>query len=122
MSEAEALISAVLSSRLPADAGRANLPNRRAVETITLTHEGFTFHLSTGYYEDGGVGEAFVHAEGRNVNSMLANLLKDAAIIVSLARQWGVPVDKMREGVLRDEDGSPATIIGCALDAIRRAG
>ncbi len=106
----------------PEHGGRAHLPNRRAVETITLSHEGYKFDLSTGYYEDGGVGEAFVHAEGRNINSMLANLLKDAAIIVSLARQWGVPIEKMREGVLRDEDGGPATIIGCALDAIRRAG
>ena len=101
---------------------RAHLPNRRASETVTLSHEGLSFDLSTGYYEDGGIGEAFVHARGRNVNSMLTNLLQDAAIIISLARQWGVPIEKMREGVLRDEDGSPATIVGCALDAIRRAG
>jgi hypothetical protein len=107
--------------RTPSSIGRANLPNRRASETTTLTHEGITFDLSTGYYEDGGIGEAFVHARGRNINSMLANILQDAMIIVSLARQWGVPVEKMREGVLRDETGAPTTIIGRALDAIERA-
>ncbi len=101
---------------------RAFLPDRRASETVTMIHDGFKFDLSTGYYEDGGVGEAFVHARGRNVNSTLANIIQDAAIIISLARQWGVPIEKMREGVLRDEDGKPATIIGCALDAVRRAG
>lgn len=101
---------------------REQLPTRRASETVTLTHEGFTFHLSTGFYPDGNAGEAFIHAHGRNVNSMLTNILQDTAIIVSLARQYGVPIAKMREGVLRDEHGSATTIIGCALDAISNSG
>lgn len=100
--------------------GRAHLPNRRPSDTVTLEHEGWPFHLSTGYYEDGGIGEMFIHVHGKSVNSMLANLAQDAAIIISLARQWGVPAEKMKGSVLRDEEGKPTTLIGCALDALTR--
>ena len=78
-------------------------------------------HLATiGYYEDGAVGEVFVNT--RRQSNDAANLARDAALILSIALQYGVPVEELAASVSRVEKngGLPHTIIGSVLDLLVR--
>lgn len=43
---------------------------------------------------------------------------RDAAILASIALQYGVPLDVLRKALLRDQRGNASTPIGTALDLI----
>ena len=43
---------------------------------------------------------------------------KDAAVVCSIALQYGVPVDVIRHALLRDLHGRASSPLGAALDAI----
>lgn len=50
----------------------------------------------------------------------MSELARDTALLISLALQYGIPVEVMRAGVGRSEDGRPHTLAGEALDALAR--
>ena len=101
---------------------REPLPARRRVETIKFDHihpdtHHKTPHLASfGYYHDGRLGEIFIDSK-KQANDV-ANLGRDAAVILSIALQYGVPVDVMQAAVGRTEEGLPHTVIGTALDLL----
>ena len=76
---------------------RKRLPNRRA-------------------FADGGGGEIFIsnHKAGSHLNACV----RDLGIVASLALQFGCSPDTLRNALLRNADGSPATALGAALDII----
>jgi hypothetical protein len=45
----------------------------------------------------------------------------DCAIVISLLLQFGFPIDTIRHALQRDGDGSPATLLGAALNLLRFA-
>jgi hypothetical protein len=98
-------------------AARNRLPHRRAAETIAFEHAGAGFSLTAGYYPDGRVGEVFLNAD--RANSLLDFIAADAAILTSLALQYGAPLDEIRHALKRDSRGEAASPIGAALDQIR---
>jgi len=51
-------------------------------------------------------------------NSLLDFLMSDAAILASLALQYGCPLDDIRHALKRDIRGEAASPIGAALDKI----
>jgi hypothetical protein len=95
---------------------RHRLPHKRACETITFQHAGASFTMTAGRYEDGRIGEAFINAG--HANSALDFLISDAAILLSIALQFGADPDELRHAMKRFGDGSPASPIGAALDRI----
>ena len=95
---------------------RQTLPNRRAAESFTFNHKHRDHRISVGRFDDGRPAEIFL-AEGKSGTDMAA-ITRDTAILVSLALQSGVPLQTMRHGVTRDENGVAASIIGAALDAV----
>jgi hypothetical protein len=95
---------------------RERLPNKRRAETLTFERDGARFEMTTGFYPDNRVGEVFLNAD--RANSLLDFLMSDAAILASLALQYGAPLDEIRHALKRDVRGEAASPIGAALDRI----
>jgi hypothetical protein len=100
----------------PAIAQRERLPNRRSAETLAFDRDNLKYQMTVGHYPDGRIGEVFLNAE--HANSLLDVLAHDAAILASLALQFGCPLDTIRHAIKRDAQGVAASPIGEALDRI----
>ena len=68
------------------------------------------FTVSVSYYDDGRIGEVFIdnHKQG----SAIGTLVRDSAILISFALQYGADIDAIRRAL--SQDGP----IGLAIDAI----
>lgn len=95
---------------------RERVPNRRRCETFEFAHGRITFALSAGYYCDGRLAEIFISAP--QIGSAIEAIARDAAIVTSIALQFGADLAILRAALTRDHDGGPATPLGAALDAI----
>jgi hypothetical protein len=104
------------SADKPAPQSRARLPNRRASQNIAFERDNLKYHMSIGLYPDGRVGEIFLNAE--HANSLLDVLAHDAAILASLALQFGCPLETITHALRRDSQGKAASPIGEALDRV----
>ena len=99
-----------------ANNARDRLPNRRSAITTSFQRDGARFEMTIGHYPDGRPGEIFLAAD--RANSLLDSLMSDAAILASLALQYGAPLDVIRHAVKRDFRGDASSPIGTALDRI----
>ncbi len=74
---------------------RRKLPERRKGYTQRAVIGGHKLYLRTGEYEDGRLGEIFIdmHKEGAAFRSLLNNF----AVAVSVALQYGVPLEEFVE-------------------------
>ena len=95
---------------------RHRLPDRRRGETFDFFHSNLGFTATIGRYRDGRIGEVFLSAH--KSGGALEAVARDAAIIVSIALQHGSDLGTLRRAVTRDHSGTPAALIGAALDAI----
>jgi ribonucleoside-diphosphate reductase alpha chain len=95
---------------------RERLPNKRRSENGAFAQNNLNFQMTVGFYPDGRVGEIFLNAE--HANSLLDVLAHDAAIAISLALQFGCPLDTLRHAIKRDSSGTAASPIGIALDLV----
>jgi hypothetical protein len=95
---------------------RNRLPNRRRAESITFERDCSRFEMTAGFYPDGRPGEIFLSAD--RANSLLDFLMSDAAILASLALQYGAPLDELRHALKRDAAGKASSPIGEALDRL----
>lgn len=97
---------------------RRILPQRRQAETFDLRHsdQRAGFQVSVGYFPDGQVAEVFVM--GLKVGSEIESVARDGAILLSIALQYGVPLEVMAGSITRDSSGAPTTIIGTVLDRL----
>ncbi|TCS61254.1 vitamin B12-dependent ribonucleotide reductase [Varunaivibrio sulfuroxidans] len=76
-------------------AERGRLPHRRKGYTQKAVVGGHKVYLRTGEYEDGRLGEIFIdmHKEGAAFRSLMNNF----AIAISIALQYGVPLEEFVE-------------------------
>jgi hypothetical protein len=95
---------------------RDRLPNRRLSETLAFERDNHKYHMTTGLYPNGRVGEVFLNAE--HANSLLDVLMHDAAIAISLALQHGCELETIAHALKRDSFGLAASPIGAAIDRI----
>lgn len=97
---------------------RRILPHRRASETFDLRHgdKNTTFKVSIGYDPGGAPAEVFV--TGAKAGSEVEAVARDGAVLLSLALQYGVPLDVMAGAITRDASGQPSTVIGAVLDRL----
>jgi ribonucleoside-diphosphate reductase alpha chain len=98
------------------------LPQRRYSETFELTYgeKPTRYQISIGYFELGLLAgyPAEVFITGPKAGSDVEAVARDAAVILSIALQHGVPVDVMAHSITRNNDGSPSTIMGAVLDQL----
>jgi len=99
-------------------AARFTLPARRASETFELSFGGQNklFHVTVGYYPNGDVGEVFI--SGAKAGSEVEAVARDGAVLLSIALQYGVPLETIKHALTREQDGSPSTIIGAVVDQL----
>ena len=95
---------------------RTRPPNRRLAETFDVRHNGKRFHVSVGRFHDGSVSEIFI--TGPKSGSDLESVCRNAAIILSIARQHGVPLGQICHALTRNSDSSPSSIIGAVLERL----
>lgn len=95
---------------------RARLPNKRRGESREFTHAGHGFTLCAGFYANGRLGEIFLNAH--KSGAQIEAIARDAAIVISIALQFGADLETIRSALTKDHDGGPATLIGAALDAL----
>jgi hypothetical protein len=98
---------------------RERLPNRRECESFEFRHAGHPFTLCAGFRVDGRVVEIFLSSHKRG--SPIEAIARDAAVTVSIALQFGAPLETIRAALTKDHDGSPATLLGAALDNLAEA-
>lgn len=95
---------------------REALPNCRLHETQNFLFRGHTYTLGVGRYADGRVAEVFIDCSKES--SETAHDARDAAVCLSIALQFGTPIEAIRSAVMREENGAPSGIIGKALDML----
>ena len=73
---------------------RRVLENRRAGENFELRHGGknTTFTITIGHFPDGSIGEVFI--SGAKAGSEVDAVARDGAILLSLALQHNVPLER----------------------------
>lgn len=101
---------------------RKRLPQRRLSLTFNFKHQWddnreFSYRATISYYEDGKIGELFLNSSKRLGTALDANA-RDAAIFVSIALQYGAPLEVLRKAQARNHAGYPASPVGMALDEI----
>ena len=108
-----------------ADVSRETLPSRRTSVTTTIDAKGIPVAVPVGFYEDGRPGEVFI--VGGKEGSTMRLVLADAAVLISIALQYGAPANKLAETLLREpvgdeKDGKtlPASPLGAVLEIVNQ--
>jgi len=97
---------------------RRELPQRRHCETFELAFGGFdkTHFVTFGCYEDGSIGEVFINFPKSGMQTEA--IARDGAVLLSLALQYGVPLENIRTAITRDLQGKPMSIVGAVVDRL----
>jgi ribonucleoside-diphosphate reductase alpha chain len=95
---------------------RRTLPQRRTAETFDLVFRNQPVTIAAGFFPDGSLGEMFINIGKSGAD--LTHIAHDAAVVISLALQHGVPIEAIRHAITRNSDGSPASILGTVVDAL----
>jgi ribonucleoside-diphosphate reductase alpha chain len=95
---------------------RDRLPNRRASEVFGFTHGSIEYTVTVSRYTDGRLAEVFLACTKSGSQSDLA--ARDAAIVCSVALQFGADEEAIRHALLRDANGAAASPLGAALDLL----
>ena len=105
------------SARVQALPQRRRLPNKRRGESFEVEFQGQRFHVTAGYFDgDGVLAELFITA--RKSGSMLADLARDAGILLSISLQSGADVGVIKRALTRGADGSASSLLGAVIDEI----
>ncbi len=101
---------------------RRHMASRRPAITFQVKHQThggaeFPYHVTVGLYRDQSIdiGEIFINTAGK-AGSDIDTMVSDAAVAVSLALQYGCPIEVLRSAMKRNPDGSPAGLMSHALD------
>ena len=92
------------------------LLNCRANETERFDCDGISVTMTVGFTPDGTPGEVFI--DGGKTGNDIQSIARDAAVLLSLALQHGVPPETIRHAVTRGASEEPASILGAVVDSI----
>lgn len=96
---------------------RQALPNRRAHEVFSFEFWGQRFYAGIGRATPSApIHEVWINVSKSGTQS--ETLARDSAVILSIALQYGVPIQDLRHAVMRDLDGVASGPIGRLLDII----
>lgn len=95
---------------------REPLPMRRFCETIEVPFGGLarSHFVTVGYYGDGRPGEVFIN--GGKSGEVVEAIARDAAVLLSMALQYGAELETIKHAITRDGRGDPSSIIGAVVD------
>jgi hypothetical protein len=95
---------------------REILANRRLAETFDLEVDGQCYCATVGRFPGGRLAEIFLSAA--KCGSHADTNARDAAVVLSIAVQHGVPIDVLRKALMRDSRGAPCGPLAVALDMV----
>ena len=95
---------------------RMRLPNRRASETFALECAGLSYVATISRFDDGRLGEIFL--TNHKAGSAADTAARDAAIVCSIALQFGADAEVIRKALCRDSRGNANGPLGVALDTL----
>lgn len=97
---------------------REKLPDRRLSETFDVeVKNGRRYIVTASRFPDGRVAEIFVNTPKR-VGSEEDVITRDAAIVCSIALQYGAPLEVILSALSLDSQGHPAGALGEALNVL----
>jgi hypothetical protein len=95
---------------------RQRLPTRRASEQIAFACGGFNFIATVSRFHDGRIAEIFLtNGKCGSDNDVSAC---DAAVVCSIALQFGAPLDVIRKALMQDSQGRPSGPLAVVLDLL----
>lgn len=95
---------------------RRRLPNKRVALSYDFESQGLKFTATVGHFSDGNLAEVFIR--NHKAGSMAGINACDAAVVCSIALQYGVPLDVIRRALMRDPRGNASGPLGVALDVL----
>jgi hypothetical protein len=95
---------------------RQRLPNRRGSEQIAFECAGFRYVATVSRFADGRLAELFITNGKCGSDSDVS--ARDAAVVASIALQFGVPVETIRHALMRDGRGTASGPLGTLLDLL----
>ena len=116
LAENPPLPQAKTASRERESVARRRLPDRRESTTFAFEAQGLRFTATISRFDDGCLGEVFL--TNHKAGSMAGINASDAAVVASIALQYGVPLEVIRHALMRDARGQPSGPLGAALDKI----
>ena len=96
---------------------RETLPNRRRSEAVDFMHDGVWYVGRVARYADGRLAEVFLDAG--KVGTTAHTLAKDAAVVISLALQYGVPLETIERALTQERDGTMCGPVGKLLQLVQ---
>jgi len=99
-----------------APSGRRRLADRRTCEGLDFELGGQRYHGTISRFPDGSPAEIFINAA--KADSSADIVARDSAVAVSLALQYGAPVDVLRMALMRDSRGGPSGPAAFVLDSL----
>jgi hypothetical protein len=95
---------------------RKRLPNRRTSFVTELWFNNERWHISHSRDANGlgRIREVFLN--GAKTGSAIADIAYSTGTTISIALQYGTPLEELAHSVCRLPDGSPADLIGAVLD------
>lgn len=97
---------------------RTRLPNRRDSVRATLTVDGQEFTVGLSFDGHNRPKELFL--DGLKEGSQITTILRDLAVVISVAVQTGVSPKALAKSVGRGTNGEAASVVGAALDFMVR--
>ena len=95
---------------------RRRLPNRRQSEIFAFTHGTIEYIATVSRYPDGRLAEMFLSCT--KAGSQSDSAARDAAIVCSVALQFGADAEAIGHALGRDGAGVAASPLGAALDVL----
>lgn len=96
---------------------RERLPHRRPNTTVPVEAGGIEAYATLGFNDAGRPLEIFLRPRpGVKAGSPVEFLIDDIAVILSIAIQHGLSPDALAGSLGRNDDGSPSSIVGAALE------
>lgn len=105
------------------DDRREKLPARRRSVTFDIEFPRFTgrrIPVTAGFYEDGRVGEVFIDVRER-VGTDGDKMARDVGLNISIALQYGAPLDVLAGSHPKSEAGEPDSLAGMVVAALVEA-
>lgn len=97
---------------------RELLPARRRSENMKIESNGVYMTATVGRYPDGRPGEVFV--SDIKFGTVAESICHDAAVILSIALQYGAQVDVLAAAMTRDGNGNPHSFLGALADHLAK--
>jgi hypothetical protein len=97
---------------------RQEMPGRRTGENFEFTHKGHRYLASARYSTTTAIVPSEVFLNSAKIDSDHDLVARDAAVVISVALQYGVPLTDLAHALGRDPDGTASSPIGRLLDIL----